>query len=439
MAKIFSFNHNNYGTLRDSISSILGIASGGSFKKTSKGYSYYLESGDSISYTGLSFDLIDLITECRGIGTLRITIGATNNDIVLTDNIWSFEKDTFALTSQTTVTITVISGFAYISRIFGFDNSLSTIEENNLQIDFLRNKGTGSSIYKNPNPIKATDLSRFDNIVAAYNCIISTGQILVDVSHNSKNIDLNSGIISRKNGIWLGNNTQAENIGNIKSMSFRFKAETLNDKLFEGSANNDLIYNNAGTLVHPFDVCYINGLVSTSIPTTGEYYTVTLTSATNLNFSAFSAGINNVTKSSFELIDLVFYDDEVGLNIIKQHHNQFVNPVIIEDFQRDPVNEFPREWQKDSGEFEVKENTTGNKYCECTSDGIIKILYKDTLSGIASIGYYDGVTLVTVTDVLSTLISTYSWLSHDGQYLKFTLTTDDYIDNIIIKNGIKQL
>lgn len=164
MARIFEFNKKLNGSYIDTISNIIGVNSGSSFKKTEKGISAYLQSGNSITYTGLSFDLINLITECKGVGTLRITIGSTNNDIVLTDNRWSFEKDTFSLSSQTSITITVTSGYAYVNRIFGFNHSLSTLEYNNLYKDFLRPKATGTSIYKNDYPIKSTDLSRFKNM-----------------------------------------------------------------------------------------------------------------------------------------------------------------------------------------------------------------------------------------------------------------------------------
>lgn len=471
--KIFSFNHNNFGTFRDSITGILGTPSGGSFKKTLKGYSYYLESGDSISYTGLSFDLIDLITECRGIGTLRITIGATNNDIVLTDNQWSFEKDTFALTSQTTVTITVTSGFAYVSRIFGFDHSLSTLEENNLQIDFLRNKGTGSSIHKNGFPIKADDLSHVDGLVAAYNMIPSSSGIVVNTQGNSAYNGTINGAISTKNGMAFKNaNIDITVLSEIAitsdySVSFRFKANDVTTAQHiisstTGMTNRNVFGLQGGTIrIGNFNNVAFQGNQSNAVSINQWYiitYTwnsVTLTGSGYINGIPFSgiAGpsslfpnvatkLGSATNDSLyfngELADVRFYSRILTTQEIKNYHNQFVKPVILEDFSSEAVELVPREWIVDSGTFLTYEDTTGNKYAQCDSNSVSKILYKDTLLGTVSIDYYNGSVWVTVTDTLENLISTYAWLSHDGQYLIFTLTSGDRIDNIKITNGIKQ-
>lgn len=479
MNNTYNFNRDNYGTFRDSISNVLGIPSGGgTFKKTSKGYAYYLESGDSISYTGLSFDLIDLITECKGIGILRITIGAINNDIVLTDNIWSFEKDTFALTSQTTVTITVTSGFAYVSRIFGFDHSLTTIEETKLQEDFLRNKGTGSSIYKNGFPIKPTDLSHLDGLVFSSNMIPSSGGVLVDTSGNSNNGTIN-GAISTKNGmksntnigqvsfstpilddstIWTANirindyvlgtdiynfiigGSTSKNIGlggtAGEYVFFRDSSTTYN--FWNGAGNtvvvtdDELAANNAtlsfisnGTNIH----LYVNGVDKGYVtPNTTQLYVERVINGYN----------GNNLGCLIELQDFQIWNRILTIQEIKNYHNQFVKPVILEDFSSEPVFLFPREWIKDSGIHLVYEDTTGNRWLQCNTNGIAKFLYKDTLLGTASIDYYNGSVWVTVTDTLENLISTYAWLSYDGTYLIFTLTSGQRIDNVIINNGIKQ-
>ena len=82
--------------------------------------------------------------------------------------------------------------------------------------------------------------------------------------------------------------------------------------------------------------------------------------------------------------------------------------------------------------------TTGTKYLECTSNGIIKINHNTTTDADASIDYYDGSRWVTFSGKLSDLITTHAWLSKEGNYLLFTLTTGQAIANIKIYDGVRQ-
>jgi len=90
-----------------------------------------------LTISGLSVDVINIISWARGIGTLRITIGATNTDIVLSDMIWTNTKSIVSLTSQTSVTITCTSGEVYVKNVSLFDTALSSYEDAEIQEDFL--------------------------------------------------------------------------------------------------------------------------------------------------------------------------------------------------------------------------------------------------------------------------------------------------------------
>ena len=82
--------------------------------------------------------------------------------------------------------------------------------------------------------------------------------------------------------------------------------------------------------------------------------------------------------------------------------------------------------------------TTGTKYLECTSNGIIKINHNTTTDADASIDYNDGGGWTTVYGTLSDLITTHAWLSKDGNYLEFSLTTGQAIANIKLYDGVRQ-
>lgn len=107
-----------------------------------------------------------------------------------------------------------------------------------------------------------------------------------------------------------------------------------------------------------------------------------------------------------------------------------------------------RDWTKQSGAFRIgelsaddsvlKHLTIGTKYLECTSNGTIKINHNTTTDADASIDYYDGASWATVYGTLSDLITTHAWLSKEGNYLEFSLTTGQAIANIKIYDGVRQ-
>ena len=86
----------------------------------------------------------------------------------------------------------------------------------------------------------------------------------------------------------------------------------------------------------------------------------------------------------------------------------------------------------------LKHLTIGTKYLECTSSGTIKINHNTTTDADASIDYYDGASWATFSGKLSDLITTHAWLSKEGNYLEFSLTTGQAIANIKIYDGVRQ-
>jgi len=132
--KIFDYNGSQH------IDQVTGQAltnSGVEIKRGDLGLCGYIASGDSLTISGLSVDVINIVSWARGIGTLRVTVGATNTDIVLSDTVWTNTKSTVSLSSQTSVTITCTSGAVYVKKVDLFDIALTSYEESKIQEDFL--------------------------------------------------------------------------------------------------------------------------------------------------------------------------------------------------------------------------------------------------------------------------------------------------------------
>jgi len=228
MSKIFDFNSSGLGSYRDSVSGTLGTNTNGVFKRTEKGYAWLgngsntkIELNQTISL-GTVFSISCVIriidntisfSAIMGYNDLSYPIGFNPS----TNVIYCHNGVNFAAESRPelfdgqwhllTITRNDTSVYFYIDNIVGVekilasneannvsqlfqrDNSftfkgfcnkieaydiiLSTQERNNLYKDFLRNKGTGSSIHKNGFPIKPTDLSNKSGLIAAYNFIPS--------------------------------------------------------------------------------------------------------------------------------------------------------------------------------------------------------------------------------------------------------------------------
>lgn len=231
--------------------------------------------------------------------------------------------------------------------------------------------------------IKATT-----GLVSAYNMIPSNGT-LVDISGNQNHGTIN-GAISTKDGLkfdGVDDSVSIGDIGNIKSIAMRVKLNSTSEKMLEGQANDKLIYTNAGTLTYSdYDNAYVNG-VDTDTIVAGQWIDIVIISSTDVDNSTLTLALNNTTYGNLEIADIRFYNKELSVAEIKDYHNSFIKPYLLEDMSNHPVGETsPKGWVKRTGSYEVKEFAsqdyvlkdldTGTKYLENTSAGTAAIQSK---------------------------------------------------------------
>ena len=325
--------------------------------------------------------------------------------------------------------------------------------------------------------VKPTDLSyqKDRGLLAAYN-FKRNGDTLVDISGNGNNGTINGAVIQSKEGLFTTDTTSNVLISagpiittNTYSVLGRIK---INDLM----ASDGVLFSNGNTTTNEIidSIGIKGGKLSWNYDTGGTYKagaTTDLPLNSYVDFAFVSDGgrsgviklyINGVedtiTSTGFyrsgagsrlfarssgtgflgDCADFRIYNRVLSEQEIKDYHNSFIKPVILEDFNNYSVGETrPKEWQIISGEFEIKEDTE-KKYLKCTSTGTIKINHNTTTDADASIDYYDGVSWTTFSGTLRDLITTHAWLSKDGNYLLFTLTTGQAIAKIKIYDGVRQ-
>ena len=244
-----------------------------------------------------------------------------------------------------------------------------------------------------------------------------------------------AGGISATKEITLSAAETIGNIGNIKSIAFRIKPDSTTEKLMEGAANDKLIHINAGTLTYPeFDNGYVNG-VETNVIVADKWQNVTITSSTNVDFSACSLALNNTTVGNFEIEDLRFFTDEKSANWATQYHNQFAKRlVLIETLDYTPVgSKLPNECKIESGTFSIAEDST-SKYILCDGDGAINYSGID-LSNYKGNGYIkqlDGDLGGDIRGVVDDAIN----VNFANNKLTLTMTNGQKIRNIIIQEAL---
>jgi hypothetical protein len=189
MGKIFEWDARK-GNYLDSISKTEGVPVSLRFSQTGKGLSLYLDSASSLAFTVPAFNLTTLVSWVKGKGTLRISVGSTDVDIDLTNNLWQFSDNLVDISNETDITITVTSGYAYVLKVIGFDSFLTVSENNYLYKEFQTSYPNGEVNRSSYIDLKPTDLSNKNGLIVAYNMIPENGQV-IDVSGNG-----NDGIIS---------------------------------------------------------------------------------------------------------------------------------------------------------------------------------------------------------------------------------------------------
>jgi hypothetical protein len=326
--------------------------------------------------------------------------------------------------------------------------------------------------------VKPTDLSYLKDtgLIAAYN-MIPNGNTLVDISGNNNNATIFD-VVNTKRGLSFNGrgstvitsmtaNTAFAGgytiLARIKPRSFGgSSAGRIVDKsegasgskgfyLALGSSAQDIVYNDGGTVVRS----------TSNIIQLGQEQTIAMTMASNNIMFFYHNGIaagtaskahNYITSAPLtignragatdrafdgEIQDIRIYNRVLTEQEIKDYHNSFVKPAILEDWSNYAVgNTMPNEWIINSGAFVIAETT--RKYLACTSNGTISINYPTTNTSVyASIEYYNGTSWITYTGLLSDLISTHAWMNLTGGYLEFTLTTSTRLGNIKIFDGVR--
>lgn len=461
MAKIFSFNPKLNGSYKDPISNTLGVNTNGEFKKTEKGIAWLGNGADSEIDTGLAHAELDLtgnititiplkvnsynavqsyimtnlkfvlfvdddnkiygfndfLTPASSISIIKLGVWQFLTITRTSAGIFTFYVDSVDVTDDSiagipaagTIDLYIGSREAsrhldgYIGKIEIWDEILSQSEINNLYKDFLRPKATGTSIHKDGYPIKASDLSRFqDNgLVAAYSMVPSPNRVLVDVSGNGNNGTIN-GAISTKNGMSFGKATDKvtytqKNLGKIQTINFRWKANFGSQRaiiLHEDNANYLSMYdtgivrmrvsggndNGIQTLIggfnigHEYTVTFVRDHLTWNVWIDGIVYIGSLAEDNDFVYSQLGAYVDSTTFSPIgDINDLEIWNRALTDQEIKAYHNQFVNPVIISDFEYDGVSNFPDEYQKGTGIYSIQESVADGKYLENSVAGTCTI------------------------------------------------------------------
>jgi len=363
-----------------------------------------------------------------------------------------------------------------IALVRVYDTLLTEQERNRLYQEFLQSQPIEKPI-RGFELVKPTDLSyeKDRGLLAAYN-MKPNGSTLVDISGNGNNGTINGAVIQSKEGLFTTDTTSNVLISagpiittNTYSVLGRIK---INDLM----ASDGVLFSNGNTTTNEIidSIGIRNGKLSWNYDTVGKYKagaTTDLPLNSYVDFAFVSDGgrsgviklyINGVedtiTSTGFyrsgtgsrlfarssgtgflgDCADFRIYNRVLSEQEIKDYHNSFIKPVILEDFNNYSVGETrPKEWQIISGEFEIKEDTE-KKYLECTSTGTIKINHNTTTDADASIDYYDGASWTTFSGTLRDLITTHAWLSKDGNYLEFSLTSGKAIAKIKIYDGVRQ-
>jgi len=245
--------------------------------------------------------------------------------------------------------------------------------------------------YYTNNSIKATT-----GLIAAYNCK-PIGNTLLDISGNDKNATKTGtmvfdkkGIIGNPNGNFITANTLS--LEGDFSISFRLKANVLgsvSNILYQAGSSTSCVWvyiSGSNTLVMDQNsggskassvpaIKYLGEEATFTITFVNSTHTITFykngqqlgTSGTTYNPSGSRTAvmfIGGFTASTIyncknEIQDIRFYNKILTTAEIKDYHNSFIQPTLIEDFSSegaDGQTKVPTDWQLISGTYKIGEN-----------------------------------------------------------------------------------
>jgi hypothetical protein len=291
------------------------------------------------------------------------------------------------------------TGGCMISRIKVYDNVLTRTEIDAEYEEFLNAQPLGISkrgFIQN----KPTDLSKYvgsgagQGLITAYN-MIKNGNTLVDISGNGFNGTVDSGIVSVKSALQLGNPTGSNQkitisptitSATVWSVSFSIKQFVNSGNYYFGvlgGASTSIMYhNNSGKLLW-YDATYRAFSGDTTVSTTTfDNFTITSTGAamslykngvfqsTITTPSNYALNPNNIGSAfsanyGFYIQDLRVYNRVLSTTEITAYNNSFVLPTLVEDFSdagADGItkSDAPREWERVSGTWKLGENVVSN-------------------------------------------------------------------------------
>lgn len=370
----------------NAIDIIATIAGSPIFVQTEKGLAVKLVSGASLTYAIPSSNITNLISYIKGIGTYRVTLGATNIDVAKATFDYQFQNSAGTYNSVTTVVITATSGTVFVNRLVLLNG---TNEVNQLQVEFNNaqpiNKPKKGFVLNKP-----TDLSEYkgtgagQGLVAAYN-MQKVGNTLVDIS-GMGNTGTCVKTIATKNGLLFNgvdsvvNITGSSDLSTDTSYSIRFYMSTLRNynALFQSGIGNYFWVDGGGSLKFTRNNSTFITIGTISAGWNTLTVTVTTSGITNCFINGVRSGSVDMATSSIisttswkwgyalngnflqgEIADGRIHNRILTLQEIKDYNNSFVQPTLVEDFSdagADNQASVPREWTKTSGSFKVVEN-----------------------------------------------------------------------------------
>ena len=260
--------------------------------------------------------------------------------------------------------------------------------------------------------------------------MIPNGNILVDISGNGKNGTI-SNCVSLKDGIKFISNKQSKitfagaQVAYPSSISLRFKPGVINvsDRsiIGQGIGYPYIIFTNGILKCGWYSGSWYSKVSSSIALAQDKIYTITYTCAANegkiyvngvdvsttgenVNVPTpviFMADIGNNWYTDGTVYDVRFHNKILSLQEIRNYHNSFVQPTLVETFDEgaDGVAKVPSGWNKNSGSFKIGEIITrdtilkhlekGTKYLECITAGTISLPSKQAY-GTWEFDWYKG-------------------------------------------------
>ena len=337
----------------------------------------------------------------------------------------------------------ITSGF-HISRIKVYDEVISAnqiLQEQDEFNNFKLAQKPKRGFAGNPKP---TDLSQFkgtginQGLVAAYN-MSPKGNVLVDISGNGNNGVISGNVHNTKNGLSFNNSTGTATISsstnplnNDFTFSVRFKLRSAANpgRLFQSqyifiypqgvsgeiwvTRDAGTTYSKAGNNLQSLQNKWITiSILSTNNGTTNFYFdgllqgTINQSAGTPLS-SVGSWTIGNrsdlVRQFDGEIQDIRIHNRLLTPAEIRQYHNQFDTPYLLEDFSTLPIdgsNVLPQGMIAGTGLFKgnilLNDVVSGGlrlpknkRFLQCTQAGTISFP-SQWVSGSVEIDWYKGI------------------------------------------------